>query len=77
MSSGDAIRDERLKKLEILRDAGMEAYPVESLRSTSNVDFLDAFEESAPAVLAGRVMSRRGQGGICLPICMTAPQRLS
>jgi lysyl-tRNA synthetase class 2 len=64
MSSGDAIRDERLKKLEILREAGMDPYPVESLRTISNADFLNAFEEGASAVLAGRVMSRRGQGGI-------------
>lgn len=68
MSSGDALRDDRLKKLEILTEAGMEAYPVSCERDTSNADFLDTFEElesgAKPVTLAGRVMSRRGQGGI-------------
>ncbi|HWO07030.1 MAG TPA: lysine--tRNA ligase [Candidatus Paceibacterota bacterium] len=71
MSSGDALRDERLKKLELLRDAGMDPYPVESARDTSNADFLDAFDEgsSAHVTIAGRIMSRRGQGGIIFADC--------
>ncbi len=90
MSSNDAIRDERLKKIELLKEAGMEAYPVESARDVSNEDFVAGFEDyagSGPprvdpsrtrseadeqsrveagrrATLGGRVMSRRGQGGI-------------
>jgi len=46
----------------------MEAYPVSTERDTSNADFLDTFEELENAgteiTLGGRVMSRRGQGGI-------------
>ena len=68
MSSGDEIRDERLKKLEKLAEAGMEAYPASTVRDASNADFLDTFEERETsgdmATLGGRVMSRRGQGGI-------------
>ncbi|MFZ2887346.1 MAG: lysine--tRNA ligase [Minisyncoccia bacterium] len=68
MSSGDAIRIDRLKKLELLKEAGMDAYPAESARDTANADFLDQFEEleSGRKIvhLAGRIMSRRGQGGI-------------
>lgn len=67
MSEQD-IRAERQKKLELLKDAGMQAYPVDSHRDTSNADALTAFDElekSARKVrLGGRVMSLRGQGGI-------------
>ena len=67
MSEQD-IRAERLKKLELLKDAGMEAYPVDSHRDTSNADALvgfDELEKSARKIhLGGRVMSLRGQGGI-------------
>src|SRR3989338_1015030 len=62
------IRAERLKKLELLKGAGMEAYPVSSLRTASISEFLADFGEreknTEPATLAGRVMSLRGQGGI-------------
>jgi lysyl-tRNA synthetase class 2 len=64
--SSDGLRDDRLKKIDILREAGMEAYPAESARDVSNADFLDSFEGRGEkmTVLAGRVLSRRGQGGI-------------
>lgn len=68
MASGDDIRTERLKKLELLREAGMEAYPARTGRDTSIADFVAAFEgrekEGSPATVAGRIMSLRGQGGI-------------
>src|SRR3989338_7969095 len=67
MSEQD-IRAERLKKLDILKAAGMEAYPADSHRDTSNECALAAFddlEKSAKKIhLGGRVMSLRGQGGI-------------
>ena len=67
MSEQD-IRAERQKKLELLKSAGMQAYPVDSHRDTSNADALAAFDElekSGKKVhLGGRVMSLRGQGGI-------------
>ncbi|MDO8576635.1 MAG: lysine--tRNA ligase, partial [bacterium] len=67
MSEQD-IRAERLKKLELLKYAGMEAYPVDSDRDTSNADALAAFDEleanGRKIHLGGRVMSLRGQGGI-------------
>jgi lysyl-tRNA synthetase class 2 len=58
------IRAQRLKKLQILKDAGMEPYPARSERDTSVADFLKHFKEGNAAVLAGRIMSLRGQGGI-------------
>jgi len=44
----------------------MKAYPVESARDTSVADFLDSFDDRGDekATLGGRLMSRRGQGGI-------------
>ncbi|TSC62907.1 MAG: lysyl-tRNA synthetase [Parcubacteria group bacterium Athens0416_74] len=64
--SGEDIRAERLKKLQKLQDAGMEAYPVHSNRSHSNADFLEAHESlgETAVTLSGRVMSSRGQGAI-------------
>ena len=67
MSESD-IRDERLKKLELLKVAGMEAYPIDSHRDANNGDVIadfEALETSGKKVhLGGRVMSLRGQGGI-------------
>ena len=68
MSSGDTIREERLKKIQLLKDAGMEVYPSETARDTAIPDLLAAFDEKEQSgetmTIAGRVMSRRGQGGI-------------
>ncbi len=67
MSEQD-IRGERLKKLEILKAAGMEGYPIDSHRDTSNAsviaDFDDLEKSGRKVHLGGRVMSLRGQGGI-------------
>lgn len=62
------IRDERIRKLEALRSTGAEGYPARSERSMSNARFAEEFaaieEKHETVVLAGRVMSLRGQGGI-------------
>mgnify|MGYP003339376813 CR=1 FL=1 len=67
MSEAD-IRAERMKKLELLKLAGMEAYPVESGRTHEVAAFLEDFashvQTGTNATLAGRLMARRGQGGI-------------
>lgn len=76
MSNIDEIREERLKKVELLNENGIDAYPAESNRTHENAVFLAHFDElepstdgniseSAPKVtLAGRIMSLRDQGGI-------------
>ena len=68
MASGDDIRADRLKKLELLRLAGMEPYPARTDKDTDITEFLADFEKRLEAQtkqpLAGRVMSKRGQGGI-------------
>src|ERR1700685_261966 len=64
----DDVRSERLKKLELLKKAGMEAYPAKSHRTISVSDYLARFEayieNNKKETLAGRVLSIRGQGGI-------------
>jgi lysyl-tRNA synthetase class 2 len=67
MSEAD-IRLERIKKVEALRAAGMEVYPVRAEWTHSTQEFVShygQFEADGQTVsLTGRVMSRRGQGGI-------------
>src|SRR3989344_3936298 len=67
MSESD-IRAERLKKLELLKAVGMEAYPAKSNATSTIAGFLANFDslekKGTSTTLAGRVMSVRGQGGI-------------
>jgi lysyl-tRNA synthetase class 2 len=64
MSEAD-IRADRLKKLDRLQKAGMDPYPVHTERTESTADFLLSFDEDhGERILAGRVIARRGQGGI-------------
>ena len=62
------IRYDRIKKLEKLKAAGMDPYPVSIHQDITIKDFLvdfEAREKSAmPFSLAGRIMALRGQGGI-------------
>ncbi len=63
----DDFRNERLKKLEALRAAGINPYPATSERTHAIGDVLAAFDELAAGhvlVLAGRVMARREHGGL-------------
>ncbi len=66
--SEEDIRAERLKKLGLLRAAGMEAYPARTEPTITINDFLSRFEpllaHGGEETLAGRIMARRGQGGI-------------
>lgn len=77
MSSIDEIRDARIKKLQLLRDKGINPYPAESKREISLKEAADHFDSLASPVgsgpkeknkemkwIAGRVMSIRGQGAI-------------
>ncbi len=64
----DALRDERLKKLSRLKEAGLETYPAETKRSFGVKEARDNFNKLSRAkkkiVLAGRVWSLRDQGNI-------------
>jgi len=62
--SSDDIRQERLKKLHALVDAGMDPYPAQSHQTTTIATFLDRFAETTGETLVGRLLSTRAQGGI-------------
>ncbi|MFA6000292.1 MAG: amino acid--tRNA ligase-related protein, partial [Candidatus Paceibacterota bacterium] len=68
MSSLDEIRGLRIKKLELLKKGGMEAYPATSKRELSLLEVLNTFEKleknKENKWIAGRIMSIRGQGAI-------------
>lgn len=67
MSSLEEIRQDRVKKRELLRAAGMNPYAAKTDRTHSLKDILGGFEAMAEdetaVVVAGRVMSLRRHGG--------------
>ncbi|HVM73493.1 MAG TPA: lysine--tRNA ligase [Candidatus Paceibacterota bacterium] len=67
MSEAD-IRGERIKKLELLKAAGMDPYPTTVEKDYSIAEVLARFEvletDAATLAIVGRIMARRGQGGI-------------
>src|SRR3989339_1117956 len=68
MSSIDEIREARIKKLELLRERGVDPYPAQSKREISLKDAVDNFSDlekkKETKWIAGRIMSIRGQGAI-------------
>jgi len=68
MSGLDEVRAERLKKLEILKAAGINPYPSRTKRTHTVSALLPSFQalerEGSFITIAGRVMIVRGQGAI-------------
>jgi len=68
MASLEEIRQERLHKLEILKERGVNSYPAKTLRDYSLSEIISKFSEleanQTVVHLAGRIMSIRGQGAI-------------
>lgn len=68
MASLEEIRDVRLKKIELLQQAGKNPYPSKTNRTHTISEALSYFEtfekDSKELVLAGRVMSLRAQGAL-------------
>jgi lysyl-tRNA synthetase class 2 len=68
MASTAELRDERLKKKAILEDKGINPYPASTNRTHPIDIFVDRFslleEPKEVVTLAGRIMSKRGQGGL-------------
>lgn len=64
----DDIIEDRQKKLVLLKERGMDPYPAETERTHTIAEVVQVYEElelaHAPVVIAGRVMSIRGQGGL-------------
>lgn len=63
----EEIRDERLKKLELLKKKGIDPYPAETSRTHSVIETLSKFNTFSKSkkkiILAGRIMARREHGG--------------
>lgn len=64
MASQDEIRSARLNKLQLLKEQGINPYPASTRRNSSNKEAAENFEEGKSLVLAGRILSIRGQGKI-------------
>ncbi|MBI2046139.1 MAG: lysine--tRNA ligase [Parcubacteria group bacterium] len=69
MASLEELRAERIKKLQRLRDNGIDPYPVDSRVDTEITDAILRFDELSSqaqkkVVMGGRVMTLRGQGAI-------------
>src|SRR5271168_2255710 len=66
--SFEDIRAERIKKLEKLKNLGINPYPTESSVSISLSDVVSNFESLSTSekelTIGGRIMSKRGQGAI-------------
>lgn len=68
MASIDDLKAERLKKLKLLKDEGVDPYPASSSRTNSIKEILTNFNDFKDSdkvvILAGRIMQSRGQGGL-------------
>ncbi|MEX0917286.1 MAG: lysine--tRNA ligase, partial [Candidatus Paceibacterota bacterium] len=66
MSSLKELRNERIRKLNLLRERGIDPYPARSTREVSIADYLKDFKkyEEAPTTIAGRILGLREHGGV-------------
>lgn len=67
MASLEELRNERLKKKQILIEKGIDPYPSASARTHTAFEFKTFFDKllnGQSVVVAGRIMSKRGQGSI-------------
>ncbi len=72
MASIDELRTTRLQKLELLKKAGMEAYPAKVPRDfcleDARANFGEYEKSQKPVSVAGRIMAIRGQGAILFAV---------
>lgn len=68
MASIEELRNDRLKKRKILKEKGINPYPAECNRTHTIAEFQEAFtgleNSKQQIILTGRIMSKRGQGGL-------------
>jgi lysyl-tRNA synthetase class 2 len=68
MSQLDEIRAERLGKIELLKKAGQDPYPAQTIRTHTVEEFLENHttlsDQNEAVGLAGRILSIRDQGGV-------------
>ncbi|PIR57896.1 MAG: lysine--tRNA ligase [Parcubacteria group bacterium CG10_big_fil_rev_8_21_14_0_10_38_31] len=67
MSSFEEIRNERIKKLNLLKGSDINPYPIDAKKDYSTEEAIDNFvklsKRKKPFFMAGRVMTVRGHGG--------------
>lgn len=80
MSAIDEIREVRIKKLELLKQKGMDPYPARIARDMSLLEFKKDFtmlESSAKTLsLAGRILAIRGQGAILFAVLYDGTEKV-
>lgn len=80
MSAIDEIREVRIKKLELLKQKGMDPYPARIMRDMSLLEFkkdFTSFEESGKNLsLAGRILAIRGQGAILFAVLYDGTEKV-
>ncbi len=63
----EEIRNERIKKLEILRENGIDPYPAHTERVFTIAEIIKKFasltRSKKPTITAGRIMAKREHGG--------------
>lgn len=64
MASIEEIRAQRLSKLNLLIEKGINPYPVSTNRDTKISEAIESFEEGKKAIMVGRIISLRPQGKI-------------
>lgn len=62
MTSILELKEERLKKLQKLKENGFNPFPAHSDKKISIKNFLENFDNTEISILAGRIISSRGQG---------------
>lgn len=68
MATLEELRDARLKKLELLKNKGIDPYPADAHPTHTLAEAVSSFADlessKAPVTLVGRLMSLRSQGGL-------------
>jgi lysyl-tRNA synthetase class 2 len=81
MASIEELRDARIKKINLLKEAGMDSYPVSVFRDYSIKEVKESFDdliktsEEKNISIAGRVMIVRGQGAILFIVLQDGDER--
>lgn len=80
MASLEDVRATRLKKLQLLKDAGVNPYPAKVPRDLSNSQFKKDFSEfennQKEISLVGRIMAIRGQGAILFVVLFDGTEKV-
>jgi lysyl-tRNA synthetase class 2 len=80
MASLEEIREARLKKLDKLRQAGLDPYPAKVPRDFSVSEFKQTFEDlegsGKEISLVGRIMAIRGQGAILFAVIFDGTEKI-